>query len=82
MSFFNEYFLKNGFKTLREYTNPVDLNRFNKLSWRTNEKDLGEIMEELDNMKHHSLITEKQIRNLRKADPIERKAGDIAEYTK
>ena len=80
MSYFHEYYLENGQKTLREYSELLDLNRFNKLNWRTTEKDLFEIPEYLDKIKHYSILTPKQIKNLRKVDKIEIKAGDIEEY--
>ena len=81
MSFFHEYFLDNGRKTLREYSDPCDLSKL-KINWRTSEKDLFEIPEYLDKIKHHKLLSPRQIKNLRKADKIEIKAGKIVEYKK
>lgn len=80
MSYFHEYFLKSGEKTLREYSDPLDLNYFNKINWRTTDTDLGVIMVHLDKVKHHKILTKKQEKNLRKADLIEIKAGTITEY--
>jgi len=81
MSYFHEYFLnKNGKKTLREYSDLLDLNHFNKINWRTSEKDLFEIPNYLDKVKHHKILSSKQIRNLRKADKIEILAGKLVEY--
>ncbi|MEQ1561715.1 MAG: hypothetical protein ABL899_03295, partial [Nitrospira sp.] len=82
MSYFHEYFLNNGQKTLREYSDPFDLNYFNKINWRTSEKDLSEIHEHLDKIKHHKILSQKQIKNLRKADKIEIEAGKLVEYKK
>lgn len=83
MSYFHEYFLNtNGLKTLREYSDPFDLNHFNKLEWRTSEKDLFEIPKHLDKTTHHQILTKKQIKNLRKADKIEIEMGKIQEYNK
>jgi hypothetical protein len=83
MSYFHEYFLnKNGLKTLREYSDPFDLNHFNKINWRTSENDLFEIPEYLDKITHHQILTKKQIKNLRKADKIEIEVGKIEEYKK
>lgn len=81
MSYFHEYFLNsNGLKTLREYSDPFDLNHFNKIEWRTSEKDLFEIPKHLDKTIHHQILTKKQIKNLRKADKIEIEMGKIEEY--
>jgi len=81
MSYFHEYFLNNnGLKTLREYSDPFDLNHFNKINWRTSEVDLFEIPEYLDKITHHQILTKKQIKNLRKADKIEIEMGKIKEY--
>ena len=81
MSFFHEYYLENGRKTLREYSDPFDLSYFNKINWRTSLDDLSVIPEYLDKIKHHKILSHKQIKNLRKADKIEVKAGDIEEYS-
>jgi hypothetical protein len=82
MSYFHEYFMHNGNKTLREYSAPMDLNRFNNLNWRTSEEDLFQIPNFLDKTKHYSILTPQQIKNLRKADKIEIKAGKITEWKK
>ena len=80
MSYFHEYFLDNGHKTLREYSDPFDLRHFDKLSWRTSDEELFAIPKYLDRIKHHKMLTQKQIRNLRKADSVEISAGKIIEY--
>lgn len=81
MSYFHEYFLNsNGLKTLREYSDPFDLNHFNKIEWRTSDKDLFEIPKYLDKITHHQILTKKQIKNLRFADKIEIEMGKIEEF--
>lgn len=80
MSYFHEYFLDNGKKTLREYSDLLNLNKFNKLNWRTSEKNLFDIPADLDDIKHHRVLTSNQIKNLRLADKIEVEAGKIREY--
>lgn len=83
LSFFHEYFLNNnGKKTLREYSIPFDLNYFNKLNWRTTDENLFEISFYLDEIKHFRILSKEQEKNLRKADSIEIKAGEIVEYIK
>lgn len=82
LSYFNEYFLDDGRKTLREYSEPVDLNKYNKIDWRTSEKDLKEILVGLDKVKHFKILTKKQEKNLRKADKIEIESTKKVEYKK
>ncbi|MDR3642680.1 MAG: hypothetical protein P4L74_03590 [Candidatus Doudnabacteria bacterium] len=82
MSYFHEYFLDNGRKTLREYSAPFNLNRVNRLNWRTSEKDLGQAAEILDAYKHFKILSPAQIKNLRKADKIEIQAGKLTEWKK
>lgn len=80
MSYFHEYFLNDGKKTLREYSDVFDLNKLNRLNWRTTENNLWEVHEVLDKIKHYPVLSPRQIKNLRKADKIEIEAGKIVEY--
>jgi len=82
MSFFHEYFLHSGQKTLREYSVPLNLNRFNKINWRTSDEELWDIPIELDSTKHYQILNKKQIKNLRLADKIEIEIGKIVEFKK
>ena len=79
MSFFHEYFLSGGEKTMREYSRLLDLTRFDDIEWRTSEKDLFQIPNFLDNIRHYPIVNAKQIKNLRLADPIEIEAGKIVQ---
>ena len=80
MSFFHEYFLNTGYKTLRHYSDLLNLSHFDNLNWRTSDKNLFQIPHYIDKIKHHKILSSKQIKNLRKADKIEIKAGKIVEY--
>lgn len=77
MSYFHEYFLNNGKKTLREYSRPFDLSSIKHINWRTTEDDLWEIHEILDKLKHYPVLSKEQIKNLRKAEKVEIEAGQI-----
>lgn len=80
MSYFHEYFLqRNRKKTLRSYTRPIDLSRFDYLNWETAEEDLWELSDALTAAPHIRILTLSQIRALRLADIIERKAGEIVQ---
>ena len=69
LSYFEDYFLK-GVKTMRGYSTPVNLSRFDKKKWMTTEKSLSFIEEYLFKIKHKKLLTRTMIRNLRKVDPL------------
>lgn len=79
LSYFHEYFLDNGEKMLREYAGPIDLSRFNKRGWQTATEDVWYINDYLDLVKHKKILAPWQELGLRKADPIEIKAGKLVE---
>lgn len=80
MSFFHEYFMNNnGKKTLRKYSDPVDLSRFDKYGWITSEEEVWYIPDYLTKVKHYKILGWSQLLGLRKADNIEIKAGKIVE---
>lgn len=78
MSYFNEYFLDNGKKTLRSFSAPFNLLRYGA-SWLTAKEDLWYIPAELDDHKHFKIADARTICTLRLADPIERRAGTLQE---
>jgi len=83
MSYFHEYTdEKNiGKKTLRAYSAPVDLSIFGK-EWLASDSDLWHIHDYLDSVEHFNILEKKQIKTLRLADEIERKAGELVEWKK
>lgn len=82
LSYFHEYFDKDGFKTLRRYSQPVDLSRFDKQGWMTSEDQVWFVAQYLVDVEHQSLLTRSQIATLRRADVIEKKMGEIIEWKK
>ena len=83
LSFFHEYFdNSSGVKTLREYSMPIDLSIFDKYNWITSEEDVWYIPDYLANAPHKKILNKSQISSLRKADLIERKAGELLEYNR
>jgi hypothetical protein len=68
MSYFEHYFNLRKHKTLRAYSNPVNLNRFNDLKWTTSEKDLWEIPEYLVTVPHKPVLTRAMERRLNPMD--------------
>lgn len=81
MSYFHEYFLNDGAKTLRQYSELLDLNDFEP-GWESSEEEIWGVDEELDKVKHHDVVPKAYIKKLRKADRLEIKAGEISEFKK
>lgn len=80
LSFFHEYFKHTGQKTLRKYSAPFDLSKIKNKSWLTSGEDLWDINNALDDSRHYPILSTKQIKTLRKAEPIEIEAGKILEW--
>jgi len=80
MSYFHEYFLDDGKKNLRSYSLPVNLAKFDKKGWMTDDKDVWYIPEHLCKIPHFKILNRKQISSLRKADDIEIKAGKLVRW--
>jgi len=80
MSYFHEYFLnKNGKKTLREYSLPFSLLRYDN-TWLTSRNNLWHIPADLDASAHKHILTPAQIKSLRPATKIEIQMGKIVEW--
>ncbi len=83
MSYFNEYFLDSGAKTMRSYSAPFDLLRYGAThgdDWITTRGDLLAIAETLDFSRHFQIIKKRAVRRLRRADRSEIEAGKIVEW--
>lgn len=76
LSYFHEYFLDDGRKTMRDYSRVFDLRRFGH-DWITSTEDLWYIAEELDDSPHQLIMSAAQQRGLRRADPVEIRAGKL-----
>lgn len=68
MSYFEHYYNPRGEKTLRAYSRPVDLGRFDRIAWMTAEEDVWAIPERLCEIPHRRLLTASQIRGLNRMD--------------
>jgi hypothetical protein len=80
MSYFNEYLNDSGKKTLRSYSDPVDLSIFDHENWMTTESEVWEIPNYLVEVPHFPILSRKDIAGLRDIDEIERKAAKLHEY--
>ena len=68
MSYFNIYFNLRGERTLRRYSRPANLARFDHLNWMTTEKPVWFIAEHLCEIPHISLLTSAMKKNLTRVD--------------
>ncbi|MFA6039324.1 MAG: hypothetical protein WCV62_01175 [Candidatus Peribacteraceae bacterium] len=80
LSFFHEYFLDNGEKTLRSYSGAIDLSRFDAVGWMAREGEIWDIYAHIDAVRHYPILTRAQIARLRRADPIERRMGKLSDW--
>lgn len=64
MSYFDFYFNTKGKRSLYAYSNPINLNQFNKWNWRTTDDDLMEMGMSFCDLTHFELISQKRLKNL------------------
>ena len=79
MSYFNEYFLDNGRKTLRSFSSPFSLLRYDK-NWLAAKENLWHIAADLDNSPHFNILGNGAVWCLRRADPLEVEAGKLTQW--
>lgn len=68
MSYFDFYFNTLGDKSLRSYSNPVNLAKFDKYNWMTTDEDLEFIGDYLFTIRHNQILGRRSIRSLSPAD--------------
>jgi hypothetical protein len=79
LSYFHEYFLtKNGEKTLRGYSRPINLNRF-RAKWKYSEEDLFDIAITISEAYYHHIIPKGNEAFIRKATILERTSASISQ---
>lgn len=79
LSYFHEYFLNNGKKTMRAYSMPFDLSKLPLSDWLTSDDDLVDLVDMLDEAPHNDVLPKDNLK-LRKADSIEIKTFDSVEW--
>ena len=80
MSYFHEYCNRRDHKTLREYSVPYDLRRADPRVWASGAKHAWEVAETLDELRHFRLASGRQLKEVARRDPFERKAGTLLQY--
>jgi hypothetical protein len=69
LSYFNTYFNLRFERTLRRYSRPVNLVRFDRLNWMVSEKPIWFIAEHLCEIPHIALFPRAVAKNLTRVDP-------------
>jgi hypothetical protein len=77
ISYFEHYFNLAGEKTLRNYSRPVNLARFDRIGWMTSEEDVWAIPEYLVEISHTALMSPGMIRELSRMDARMMAAGQV-----
>ncbi len=78
LSYFHEYFLvRNGEKTLRGYSKPINLNRFGT-SWINSHENLFDIAIAICDAPHRSIIPKGNESFIRRATSLERETASIS----
>ncbi|MBI5135253.1 hypothetical protein HZA86_03410 [Candidatus Uhrbacteria bacterium] len=79
MSYFHEYHLPSGKKTMRAFSEAFDLRYIQQQDWIVSEDDLWDISDALDHSPHQKILSRSMIAMLRRVEPIERKAAKIVQ---
>ena len=69
LSYFNTYFNLRGERTLRRYSRPVNLVRFDSRNWMTTQNDIWFIAEHLCDIPHRPLLKPDLVKHLNRVDP-------------
>ncbi len=75
LSYFEVYFNLCGERTLRTFSRPVHMERFDPLDWMTTEKPVWFVAEYLCNISHTPLISRAQAKRLHRLDSRSFRAG-------
>lgn len=76
MSYFNDYFNSTGFRSMRSYTRPLDLSRFDRLKWMTTQRAIPPIVDDaLERLPVSRIAPAAAIRALTNVDTRTLKAG-------
>lgn len=80
MSYYHEYANRRHQKTLRSYSVPYDLRRMRPDEWVTNQKHCWDVGWALEAVRHFPVVTDRQLRQVRLRDTLERNSMDMIMY--
>ena len=75
MSYFDFFFNTSGDKSLRSYSLPLNLTKYDIQNWTTTDDDLEFIGDKLESMYHYPIVNKLMIKHLSKASDTVLKAG-------
>jgi hypothetical protein len=81
-SYFHEYYMWDGRKSLRFFSRPFDLTRYSPERWVVAAEDLDWLVDALDASAHAPIIPKGNLRKLRPASPFELHASAAVEWRK
>ena len=82
LSYFDVYFNLRGERTLRTFSRPVNMARFDRHHWTTAEEHLWYVAEYLFTIRHHRLFTSTMVKNLHRLDDRSFRAGRLGSAEK
>jgi hypothetical protein len=82
ISYFDVYFNLRGERTLRRYSRPINLARFDRMNWMTTEKPVWFIPDYLVDAPHTALLTPQMARKLTRLDSRSFRAGLVGHRKK
>ena len=75
MSYFEQYFNLNAERTLRSYSALLDISRFDRLDWTTEDGSVDVIIEALERRPHYQLMDNRAAAGLLPVDKLSFEAG-------
>jgi hypothetical protein len=68
LSYFEDYYSPAGERTLRTFTRPLDLSRFDARGWETRDGEICDVADWIATRRFHRLLTRAQVRGLSRVD--------------
>jgi hypothetical protein len=68
MSYFESFYNMDREKSLRQYTDPLDLSSFDRYNWMFQDEHLDRIVDRLNSVRVHPLMTNAMVRSLAPVD--------------
>jgi hypothetical protein len=82
LSYFDTYFNMLGERSLRRYSRPINLNRFDQQHWMTTDEPIWFIVDHLFEIDHYSLLTKFQEKRVHRVDRRLFQAGCVGRAVK
>ncbi len=75
LSYFEPYYNMLAERTLRSYSRPLDLSRYDSLHWMTTDEDLEWVGDRLNALRHHEIADEETVQRYQPVDTLLYQAG-------